>query len=513
MGDGEVARRYHRETSQGPRHWPRPGVPGFEPMDPLRRPEPFKRYPDALLRDLPTDLPARGAPATLALSGRVPPADRAVDLDLLARLLYHSAGVVRAAPGVDATVWFRAAPSAGNLHPLEVYAVAGAVAGLDTGLYHFAPDAFGLEELAAGDQRDALADALADPDAAASPLLLVITGVPWRTAWKYAERGWRHVYWDAGTMLANLLAVADGYGLRSRVLLGFVDAALCRCLGVDGVAEFPVAVVVLGAPTAPAPSARGAPTEPEPAATPLSAVEFPLITQAQRAGDLATAEQVTAWRATQGATPTAAPDTADPPAKAPAEPIESVILRRGSTRRMRRGTVPTDVLRWPLTVAARGFAADAVPPGTSPLIHQVAVHAVEGVPPGFYGWVDGAPRRHRAASESEVRERSAHMCLDQPLGGDSAYTDFISADLDRVLDGYGDRGYRLAQLAAGVAAGRAQLAAFALGYGGTGLTFADEEIPAAFGTPAACMLVASIGIPAYRPRPGGAPGRPTRISG
>ncbi|MFS8479207.1 MAG: SagB family peptide dehydrogenase [Micromonosporaceae bacterium] len=512
MGDGHVTRRYHRETSQGPRHWPRPGVPGFEPMDPLRRPEPFKRYPDALLRDLPTELPARGAPAALALSGRVPPADGTVDLELLARLLYHSAGVVRTAPGVGGDVWFRAAPSAGNLHPLEVYAVAGDVAGLDAGLYHFAPDAFGLEELSAGDHRAALADTLADPDAAARPLLLVLTGIPWRTAWKYAERGWRHVYWDAGTMLANLLAVADGYGLPSRVLLGFVDAALCRVLGVDGVAEFPVAVVVLGAPTGPAPPGRGAPTEPEPSATPLSAVEFPLIAQAQRAGDLATADEVGAWRAAAVPGLASAPGPADPPPQAPAEPIESVILRRGSTRRMRRGTVPADLLRWPMAVATRGFGADAVPPGTSPLTHQLAVHAVEALASGCYEWVDGAPRRLRAAPESEVREVSARVCLGQALGGDSAYTDFISADLDRVLDGYGDRGYRLAQLAAGVAAGRAQLAAFALGYGGTGLTFADEEIPAVFGTTAAGMLVASIGIPAYRPRPGGPPGRPTRIS-
>jgi hypothetical protein len=37
---------------------------------------------------------------------------------------------------------------------------------------------------------------------------VVITGVPWRTGWRYRERGYRHVYWDAGTMLAQLLAAA-----------------------------------------------------------------------------------------------------------------------------------------------------------------------------------------------------------------------------------------------------------------------------------------------------------------
>ncbi len=46
--------------------------------------------------------------------------------------------------------------------------------------------------------------------------VIVVTGVPWRTGWRYRERGYRHVYWDAGTMLAQLLAAADSAGSRRR---------------------------------------------------------------------------------------------------------------------------------------------------------------------------------------------------------------------------------------------------------------------------------------------------------
>jgi hypothetical protein len=63
-----------------------------------------------------------------------------------------------------------------------------------------------------------------------------------------------------------------------------------------------------------------------------------------------------------------------------------------------------------------------------------------------------------------------------------------------------------------VAAGRLQLAAFTLNHGGTGLTFTDEEVSAVFSTRAAGMLAVSIGIPAYRAKPGGAPGRPTHLA-
>ena len=44
---------------------------------------------------------------------------------------------------------------------------------------------------------------------------VIVTGVPWRTGWRYRERGYRHVYWDAGTMLAQLLALADSAGLTA----------------------------------------------------------------------------------------------------------------------------------------------------------------------------------------------------------------------------------------------------------------------------------------------------------
>jgi SagB-type dehydrogenase family enzyme len=513
MTTASEARLFHRETSYGAGRRAAPGVPRFVPMDPRNRPRPFKRYPQAPVHALPVDLPPRGAPAAATLSGRVPLADPIVDLELLARLLFFSAGVTRVAEGQGPTIWFRTAPSAGNLHPVEMYVVAGAIPGLGAGLYHFAPDVFGLEELSEGDCRPAVADALALPDAAC-PLVLVVTGIPWRTGWKYAERGWRHVYWDAGTLLGNLLAVAEGYGLRASVVLGFVDSALSRQLGIDGVTEFPVAAITVGGPGGPGTSAGCELDGGRWAASPLSPapIEFPLVTRAQQAGNLDTAQEVAAWRAAAPTGLAPAEDVVDPPPVARDEPIESVILRRGSIRRMPRGVAPAELLHWGVAAATRHVPADAIPAGSSLLAHELAVHAVWGMEPGLYHWVDGGARLYRAAPEVAVRRLSRHLCLDQPLGGDSAYTDFACADLDRVLEGYGDRGYRVAQLEAGVAAERLQLAAFTLDHGGTGLTFSDEDVSAAFGTRAACMLAVAIGIPAYRGKPGGGPGRPTPLT-
>jgi nitroreductase len=111
-----------------------------------------------------------------------------------------------------------------------------------------------------------------------------------------------------------------------------------------------------------------------------------------------------------------------------------------------------------------------------------------------------------------VRDLATYLCLGQPLGGDSAYTVFECSDLDAILDTFGPRGYRAAHLEAGIVNGRLLLAAHALGHGATGLTFFDDEIRAAFATRVSCLLVTAVGVPSYRPTPGGPPGHPTELS-
>src|SRR5919108_119360 len=75
---------------------------------------------------------------------------------------------------------------------------------------------------------------------------LVVTGIPWRTAWKYGERGYRHLWWDAGTMLAQTLALAEEAGLPARVELGFTDDQVAGLVGAVAPDELPLAVVALG---------------------------------------------------------------------------------------------------------------------------------------------------------------------------------------------------------------------------------------------------------------------------
>src|SRR4029077_15078389 len=124
---------------------------------------------------------------------------------------------------------------------------------------------------------------------------------------------------------------------------------------------------------------------------------------------------------------------------------------RGSTRLMRREAAANDLLIWGLGVGSRALDVDFVGSGATLLEHFVSVHDVEGIEPGAFR-VRGD--RIERGSKAQRRDFAAHLCLDQPLGGDSAFTVFHACDIQPVLAALGSRGYRAPLIEAGIASGR-----------------------------------------------------------
>ena len=79
-------------------------------------------------------------------------------------------------------------------------------------------------------------------------------------------------------------------------------------------------------------------------------------------------------------------------------------------------------------------------------------------------------------AEDDFRSKSGYLCLEQGLGADAAAVIYFVSPLDDVLAAYGDRGYRLVNLEAGLIGGRAYLTAYGQGFGASGLTFYDREV-------------------------------------
>ena len=78
--------------------------------------------------------------------------------------------------------------------------------------------------------------------------------------------------------------------------------------------------------------------------------------------------------------------------------------------------------------------------------------------------------------EKEFRAEAYHLGLEQQLPADACVDVFFLADLNRILERCGNRGYRAVQLEAGVIGGKMYLAAYAQRLGATGLTFFDDDV-------------------------------------
>jgi SagB-type dehydrogenase family enzyme len=444
------------------------------------KPLPFKVYPALEQIRLPTDLPALAVDTFAALAPGDPPAPAApLDLERLAALLFFSAGVTRVKtyPG-GAQIHFRAAASTGALYQTEVYLIAGAVEGLEPGVYHFSPGDFSLRRLRAGDFRGAVALAAADDAVAAQPASLILSAIYWRNTWKYQARGYRHLFWDSGTLLGQLLAVARALDVPARLVTGFEDAQLNGLLGLDAEKEGALVAVPLGPP---GPVAAAPPVittlTPETIALSSREVDYPVLRDAYENSSLDSEAEVVDWReagdlpsrsdvVVQDLTPLPGPRGVA------GRPLAETIAKRGSTREFSGEAITAEALSSALHHATRGFAAD-VPAGLVDL--YVNVHAVTEIEPGAYAYDRGGHALVRLRA-GDVREASAFLCLEQVLGGTSSATVFFLADLARVLEGWGNRGYRLVNLEAGLIGGRLYLGAYGQRFGASGLTFYDRAV-------------------------------------
>ena len=457
------------------------------------KPPLYKSYGGGTIIRLPTSF-AQPAVSTLAAVAGSTPRDRSgsgtLDLTELARLLFYSAGLVkkRELP-VAGEVHYRAAASAGALYPIEVYFVAADIPGLAAGVYHFSPSDFTIRQLREGDYRGELVQATAGDEAvAAAPVTMIFSALFWRSAWKYRERGYRYCFWDAGTILANLLATARGEaGLRAKLVAGFIDHRVDYLLGIQGEREASICLVALGA-------GIGAPVGPVPPdAAPVAIqsndnfqgeISYPVIAETHASSRLTNENEVQAWRGS-GQRPAVNEDQAQLPAATHPRGIHEVhdsalgetILRRGSTRRFAR--VPISIANFEdiLHASTQELPADFAGDGAdSPLVDTyIIANAVDGMRAGayYYSTID---QRLELLKPGDFRQEAGHLCFEQALGADSAAVVFFTAELDRALERYGNRGYRAAQLESGILVGNVYLCAHSLGLGATGMTFYDDEV-------------------------------------
>ncbi len=170
--------------------------------------------------------------------------DAALSMEDLAMLLWAGQGI----SGRAGSFFFRTAPSAGALYPVETYLSIQHVESLSPGLYHFQPLEFCLELMSEGFVGKSVAEAaLGQNFMAKAGVVFIWSAILRRNFSKYGHRGLRYIMMDAGHICQNLLLAAEGLQLGACPVAAFYDDALNKLLALDGEEESVIYLAAVGA--------------------------------------------------------------------------------------------------------------------------------------------------------------------------------------------------------------------------------------------------------------------------
>ena len=471
-------------------------------LDWHNQPDPFRAYegvPNFILPPEPgfPNAGAFAAMAALAEKTKPPSKDDSesyeqihLDTIWLSRFLWHSMAVSawKKVPGTGARYSLRVNPSSGNLHPTETYIALRAFSEMDDGLYHYRADRHALELRSRGAWTQHFASALEIPWASESPMIVGLTSIFWREAWKYGDRAYRYCCHDLGHATMSLLLAARALGLPGGAVAHFSDVRLTQTLGLAESDEAPMAFLVfpphsssIGFSATPVQAIAGVPNK-------LSEIEV-------RYDLLLGIHASTALPDPAGPLPrvsTANPGISGghPPLSGPSRDasLGSTVRRRRSALDFDARTPPMerDELEQLLDFATRDWPADwrgnfggdtsPVERGADFVALYLYVHRVRDCEPGVYRW-DRVSTRLEQLHRGNVQRVAAYLSLEQTLAGNSCFTVSMIANLGEAARVFGNRGYRYVYFEAGAIGQRLYVGAEALGWNATGIgAFYDDDV-------------------------------------
>jgi SagB-type dehydrogenase family enzyme len=536
-------------------------------LDYDNRPLPFKVYLEQPQHPLTNNFPTPNLDSITSIADVNRPANsntiqdkKSISAMDISEILFFAAGITRVMRYSYGTYFMRAASATGALYPIELYVVCGDITpDLTAGVYHFGPADFSLTQLRSGDYRHALAaTALAEKEydtILTSPLSIIFSSFAWRNAWKYQARSYRHWFWDCGVILANLLATTASMELPTKLIIGYVDDIVDRLLRLETRKEASIVIAPIGIgycpksdPTVHNNIQKEIPELPLPKIVPLSQgggeIDYPDIWYMHQNSKLSNKEDVEAWIGIQENSAVDhqqiqtkhdrssiskqqlerqnqnldtenntelilnRKDMSDVTNSPATMTIGEAILRRGSTRRFDKyASISLSTLYSILDSSTRGVPIDVysnVEADSSVIDTYFIANSVVGLESGAY-FYNCRLKAFDLLKKITSRQISGYLCLGQSLFSDANAVIFLMADLHRVLDELGNRGYRVAQLEAGIIAGKIYLSSYAHSIGASGTTFFDDAATEFFAPHAAnksTMIAVGVGVPGYKARPG-----------
>jgi SagB-type dehydrogenase family enzyme len=229
LSDNTLAevQRYHERTKHAFDQYAR----GPETIDWSAQPNPFRCYEGAARVELPM-------PETESLiryndlykKSGITSAE--FNLESISRLLRLSLGLSAWKEYAGSRWSLRCNPSSGNLHPTEAYLFALNTPELANGTFHYDCYEHALE------QRGLFVDIPTTINTDQPVLLMALTSVTWREAWKYGERAYRYCQLDVGHALAAIRYAAALLGWEIDLLIEWSDNDIANLTGIDRAQDF-----------------------------------------------------------------------------------------------------------------------------------------------------------------------------------------------------------------------------------------------------------------------------------
>lgn len=172
-------------------------------------------------------------------------------LEFVSNLLFYGTAISawKQVLGTNNRWALRVNASSGNLHPTDTHVLISpgsdeAAGGCEPGAYHYMVREHRLEKRRAGDFVTPLMRRLGIKGEA-PPVVLCMTSIFFREAWKYRDRAFRYCQHDMGHALASLSLSAAALGWSMRIVGIFPDDEIAEFLGLNASDEKPLALVFL----------------------------------------------------------------------------------------------------------------------------------------------------------------------------------------------------------------------------------------------------------------------------
>lgn len=402
-------------------------------------------------------------------------------VDKLAQLLVL--GYTITAQSRAGQTYYRSAASAGALYPNEIYLSAFQVEGLDQGVYHFDLLQHGLTRIRKGNFASITAEAskLKTPDHLIASLF--VSGIFFRSAWKYRDRAYRYVLLDGGHILANFLLAIKALGFDARWHFAFKDQSLETLLGIDPEREGVLAVIhLLGRENKNGAQTKIEPVEDEIAAASRTSgleVSYAKINQMHELSKTVVHPKgpLTDMTHCLGHLPPVWQtfETDEPTEKTPSYPAS--LVNRRSRRNFVISPMGFGQLRRLITLVGHHWSQPREAPVNyvNSLAVGLWINSLDGLVPGFY-LLDLTKNRIGLVQKGPDQGNISAFCLDQAWLKNSAIYFLFMTNLSELEKSFGPRGYRYALLAAGEMGQATYLGATGLGLGCCGIgALYDQE--------------------------------------